>query len=65
MAARGRGRERGRGANDPFSMEELMHTHTKMMHAFIQHLQHQPAAPPPRPPAPVYVRDKRGEFMKG
>jgi len=33
-----------------------------MMHAFLQHLQHQPAAPPP---PPVYVMDKHGEFMKG
>jgi len=62
MAARGRGRGRGhgRGANAAISVEELMHTQNEMMHAFLQHLQHQPAAPPP----PVYVRDKRGEFMK-
>ena len=61
MAARGRGRGRGRDANAPISVEELMHTQNEMMHAFLQHLQHQPTSPPP----PVYVRDKRGEFMKG
>jgi len=62
MAGRGRGRGHGRGANAPISMEELMHTQNEMMHAFLQHLQHQPAAPPP---PPVYVRDKHREFMKG
>jgi len=65
MAARGggRGRGHGRGDNAPISVEELMHTQNKMMHGFLQHLQHQPAAPPS--PPPVYVVDKRGEFMKG
>ena len=55
MAARGRGRDRGRGrgANAPISVEELMHTQNEMMYAFLQHLQHQSAAPPP----PVYARD--------
>jgi len=43
-------------------VEELMQTQNEMMHAFMQHLQHQPAPPPP--PPPVHVRDKRGEFMK-
>ena len=66
MAARGigRGRDKGRGmgANVPITMEELMQTQNEMMHAFMQHLQHQP--PPPPPPPPVHVRDKRGEFMK-
>ena len=38
-----------------------MHTQNEMMNAFLQHLQHQPTAPPP----PIYVLDKRGEFMKG
>jgi len=63
MAATGRGRGRGRGmdANVPITMEELMQIQNEMMHAFMQHLQHQPAPPPP----PVHVRDKRGEFMKG
>ena len=67
MAERGRGRCKGRGlgrgANAPISVEELMHTQNEMMYAFVQHLQHQPAAPPP--PPPVYMMDKRGEFMKG
>jgi len=40
-----------------------MQTQNKMMHAFIQHLQHQPT--PPLPPPLVHVRDKHGEFMKG
>jgi len=57
MAAwgRGRGRGRGRGANAPIAMEDLMQTQNEMMYAFMQHLQHQPAPPPP-----VLVRDKRG-----
>ena len=64
MAARGGGRgiSRGRGANAPISVEKLMHTQNEMMHAFLQHLQHQPAPPPP---PHVYVMDKHGEFMKG
>jgi len=61
MAARGRGRGRVMGANDPITVEELMQTQNEMMHVFIQHLQQQPPPPPP----PVHVRDKRGEFMKG
>jgi len=70
MAARGRGRGRGRGrdhgmgANVPITVEELIQTQNEMMHASMQHLQHQPAPPPP-PPPPVHVRDKCGEFMKG
>jgi len=67
IAARGRGRGRGKGrgmgANVPITMEELMQTQNVMMHAFMQHLQHQLAPPPP--PPPVHVRDKCGEFMKG
>jgi len=49
MAARGRGRGRGcgRGGNAPITVEELMQTQNEMMHAFMQHLQHQPAPPPP------------------
>jgi len=45
-------------------MEVLIQTQNEIMHAFMQHLQHQPPPPPP-PPPPVHVRDKRGEFMKG
>ena len=60
-----RGRCRGRGPNAPISIEKLMHTQNEMMHAFIQHLQHQRAAPLPPPPPPVYARDKHGKFMKG
>jgi len=65
MAARerGRGRCRGRGANAPITVEEVMRTQNEMIHAFMQHLQHQPTPPPPSPP--VHVRDKRGEFMNG
>jgi len=64
MAASGIGRARGHGwgANAPISMEELMHTQNEMMHAFLQHLQHEPATPPA--PPHVYAMDKRGEFMK-
>jgi len=58
----GRGRGHGRGANVPITVEELMQTQNEMMHAFMQHLQHQLAPPPP---PPVHVRDKCGEFMKG
>ena len=49
MAARrrGRGRGRGRGANAPITVEEVMQTQNEMMHAFMQHLQHEPAPPPP------------------
>jgi hypothetical protein len=61
MAVRGRGRGRGHdmGANVPITVEELMQTQNEMMHASMQHLQHQP------PPPHVHVRDKHGEFMKG
>jgi len=59
-AGRGRGRGHGRGANVPITVEELTQTQNEIMHAFMQHLEHQATQPPP-----VHMRDKHGEFMKG